>query len=380
MRQYTISVVLVVLVACAGMAQETPAQQLQAANAQFTEQCKARQWDAALATLDRMDVLADRAGLNLRGNLLYVRASVHALAGHKAQALAVARAAVAAGHTDYWQFLRDSDFDSLRGDAEFKAFMADLKVKYGPQQLAWDDKPAPPFSLTFDDPNTSAYRDMREEFAIDQVVAGARDDYERLKRLAAWTSRQWKHSPTQMASKSDPVTILREARQGGRFICMNYAVVLAGALRAYGMRARLLNLLPRDVETGSEAHTAVEAWVPQFKKWVLADAQYGIVAESDGVPLSGLELQTALASGRDVRCVVNSQACDEWQPFILRNAFYFKIRDNQRSFGGTATRQLVLVPKGAKEPHKFAGGNEDMYKGAVYTSNPESFYAAPDQH
>ncbi len=37
----------------------------------------------------------------------------------------------------------------------------------------------------------------------------------------------------------------------------------------------------------------------------------------------------------------------------------------------------MVVPKGAPAPRKFAGGNEEVFAGSVYTSNPDSFYAAP---
>jgi hypothetical protein len=74
---------------------------------------------------------------------------------------------------------------------------------------------------------------------------------------------------------------------------------------------------------------------------------------------------------------VGAAACAEWKPFILRNAYYFKIGDDQRSFHRNIQKQLVLVPKGAPNPRKFAGGNEDVFAGAIYTSNPETFYAPP---
>jgi len=74
---------------------------------------------------------------------------------------------------------------------------------------------------------------------------------------------------------------------------------------------------------------------------------------------------------------VGAAVCAEWKPFILRNAYYFKMGDDQRSFHRNMTRQLVLVPKGAPNPRKFAGGNEDVFFGAIYTSNPETFYVPP---
>ncbi|RPI97716.1 MAG: transglutaminase domain-containing protein, partial [Candidatus Aminicenantes bacterium] len=305
-------------------------------------------------------------------------ACVLSLAGQKTRAIAAIREAVASGYTDYAKIAGDSDFDPLRGEAEFRALLSDLKARYGPRPLAWDrGQSPPPFPVTYDDPQAPEFEELRREFALDNVVAGAKDDYERLRRLTAWVSSRWQHSPDQTASKTDPFTILREAQTGGRFICRDYAVVLAGVAGAFGMPARLLNLLPKDVETRSEAHSVAEVWLEQFHKWVLADGQYGSIGELDGEPLSGLELQAAFAEDKPVRCAVGAATCDEWKPFILRNSYYFKIGDDQRSFRRRVQKQLVLVPLGAPDPHKFAGGSEEVFAGAVYTSNPATFYSPP---
>ncbi len=47
------------------------------------------------------------------------------------------------------------------------------------------------------------------------------------------------------------------------------------------------------------------------------------------------------------------------------------------AFNRAFQSQPVLLPKGAPAPRKFAGGNEEVFASAVYTSNPVSFYAAP---
>jgi transglutaminase-like putative cysteine protease len=256
--------------------------------------------------------------------------------------------------------------------------LAQIKAKYGPKPLVWDrTRPAPEFPVLYDDPKAPQLLEMRREFAIDAVVAGAKNDYERLRLLARWVSSRWEHSSSQMASKSDPVTILREARKGGRFICREYAIVMAGVASAYGLPARVINLLPRDVETRSEAHSVAEVWLDDLKKWVLADGQFGAIGELDGIPLNGIELQAAFAEDRPVVSSAGAGMLAEWKPFILRNAFFFKTGNDQRAFEYRRTAQLVLVPNGAPNPKRFAGGNEEVFAGAVYTSNPDSFYAPP---
>lgn len=376
-----IIVVMLIALACAPLLAQKPGNEAQwtALNKELNRAYEKKDWAGAMSVLDRMIKLGDDTkNQENRGGVLYTKACVHALAGQKAKALAAIRQAVAAGFTDYSKYSSDTDFDSIREDAEFKSLLAEIKAKYGPAPLVWDrSQPAPLFPVLSDDPKIPQFLEMRREFAIDAVVAGAKDDYERLRRLVHWVSTRWEHSSDQMASKSDPLTILREAKKGGRFICREYAVVMAGVAAAYGMPARVVNLLPHDVETRSEAHSVAEVWLEGLGKWVLADGQYGNVAELDGVPLNAIEVQAALAADKKVVCSAGDGVYAEWKPFILRNAFFIKTGNDQRAFEHRTTAQLVLVPKGAPKPTKFAGGNEEVFAGSIYTSNPDSFYAPP---
>jgi hypothetical protein len=370
---------VVLLLSVVVLAQGSDDEQLQQANQKLRQQVAVKDYDGAIETVSRMLGIAGKSATKANiGQMLYVRACLNALAGHKTPAIVDSELAVKAGHDDYYQFASDSDLDSLRTARRFRALIAMLKQRNGPQILTWESAPpAAAFPLRFDDASADLYRTLRQEFAIDPVVAKAKNDHTKLEAIAVWTSAQWQHSPNQMANSRDPIGVLREARAGGRFICTDYAIVLAGVARAFGMKARVVNLLPRDVETRSEAHTLAEVWLPRWQKWVLADGQYGIIPEKDGVPLNAVELQAALVRDEPVKCRGNINRCREWKSFILRNLYYFKMADDQRSFHASTERQLVLVPKGAASPRKFAGGNEEIYKGAVYTSNPGIFYAAP---
>jgi hypothetical protein len=310
--------------------------------------------------------------------VLYNRACVSALQGLKSQGLADLRAAVAAGLLNYSLFAHDHDLDSLRDNREFKLLLKEIKIRSHLNPLSWvRSSQEPPYQLTFDPPEDPRLAEMRQEFHIDEAIADAASDYERLVKLTVWVSRQWAHSNTEMASSTDPRVILREGHKGGKFICTDYAIVTAAVARAYGFYARQVALLPYDIEKRTSAHQVAEIWLPQFSKWVLADGQYGIVGESNGKPLNGVELQAALASDARVTCLGNSGACDEWKDFILPNLFYFKIAADQRRFDSTGTSQLVLVPKGAPQPHKVNGGNENVFAGARYTSDPAVFYQSP---
>lgn len=350
-------------------------------NDELTRSYGQKDWPASLAVLDRMMKLADETkNGDVRGSIFYMKGCIQAQAGRKTLALEALRQALGAGFAEYDKYASDTDLDPLRGEPTFRALLAEIKAKYGPQPIEWDhSKPAPEFPVLYDDMNDPQFGEMRQEFAIDAVVAGATDSLERLRRLALWVSGRWEHSSDKMASKSDPLTILREAQKGGRFICREYAVVMAGVASAYGMPSRVVNLLPREVETRSEAHSVAEVWLKDLHKWVLADGQYGAVGELSGIPLNAIELRAAFFEDKPVVCSAGEKVLAEWKPFILRNAFYFKIYGNQKLFQRAHRPQLILVPKGSPEPHKFAGGNEELFADAIYTSNPDSFYAPPDR-
>lgn len=376
-----VTAVLLALVRFAIFGQQPPAQDdLVKANQEFVSRYKAAEYAEALEASAELLRLAKAAG-NERAVLgtLYNQACVLALMGRTDDALEALERAVDAGYADAVGMERDADFRSLRGEKGFHALVQRVRREHGPAPLVFDPgAEAPEFVHRFDDPRDERLVALRREFAIDDAVAGIDDPYERVKALTAWTHRQWEHSPTQMASKNDPVTILREARAGGRFICQNYAVVLAGAAEAMGFPARVVNLMPADVETRSEAHSLTEVWVESLGKWVLADGQFGLLAETDGVPLDARELQAAIASGAPaLGCTGAPDACDSWFRFLLPNMYYFKVARDQRRFDTNAPSQLVLTPKGAPAPKKFAGGNEGVFAGSLYTSNPSPFWAPP---
>ena len=58
---------------------------------------------------------------------LYDRACYHALFGRRDEAIRELRRAVEVGFNQYFAISRDPDMDSLRGDPEFEAILAEIK-------------------------------------------------------------------------------------------------------------------------------------------------------------------------------------------------------------------------------------------------------------
>lgn len=156
----------------------------------------------------------------------------------------------------------------------------------------------------FDHPRLKQFR---QEFKLDAVVAGAKSDFERITRLAAWSSRQWERGHLREAYPHwDALEILKrhpdQTPIGG--FCQQYNVVFLQACQSLGFTGRAVSLGSGDhgakIRSG---HEVVEIWSDDHKKWVYVDGQLARyhIDEKSGAPLSLWELrerQLALFRGK----------------------------------------------------------------------------------
>ncbi len=249
----------------------------------------------------------------------------------------------------------------------------------------WDhEEQIAPFKILMDDPNDPNMVQLRRQYDLDGVVRNAADGYERLRRVLAWVQKRWQHSGNNEPSKPDPLTILKEAAEGKRFRCVEYAIVVAGCIRSLGLPARVVGLRRPDVEIAESGagHVVAEVWLESFHKWVFVDGQWGAVVEKDGVPLNGMEFQDALArqaAGLKIRFVSGGDE-EEYLQWILPYLYYLSFNFDQRFYGKDREEQrymprrgqMMLVPKGAKRPTVFQ--RNTPIGNCTYTSNPAAFY------
>src|SRR5215207_9077051 len=195
---------------------------------------------------------------------------------------------------------------------------------------------------------------LREGYALGELVKGKLSDYQKVRAVSRWVRTRWEHNGSNMPEWPDPLSILEEAKQGKRFRCVEYSAVLAAALSAVGIPARVLSLLTEDVETreSGAAHVVAEAYLSDGKKWVMVDGQWDVIPTLKGKPLGAVEFQRALAKrekglGVDTFSDVKADGYFEWvAPYL----FYFITKFDSRYGVAASRKELVLVPVGAKEP------------------------------
>lgn len=234
---------------------------------------------------------------------------------------------------------------------------------------------APPFVWDCeDDPYLTALRTRSD---LDRFRRAT--DLETVRALTPWVAGLWEHSGSGRPSAADPLTILLEAKQGKRFRCVEYAIVLAGSLNALGIPARTVGLMRKDVETrfSGAGHVVVEAYLRDARTWVMVDPQWVAIPQDGTRPLHAVALQAALADGIPT-LALEGLPRDRWEAYsrwIAPYLYYYAVPLDARTAAPEGSdEQVLLVPAGAETPTRF---ERSQAFAATPVRSPTSLYAAP---
>ena len=198
-------------------------------------------------------------------------------------------------------------------------------------------------------------------------------------RIAQFAKSSFKHDGDSQPSASDPITILKEAQAGAKFRCVEYSHLAAWLMVAYGLEARTVNIMTRDVETKEygAGHVVVEFYEGKTHGWVMADIQAGVVARYNNTLQSALELRDSI----DDAVMENFGGSKFIEPEgmfggdykrWLKPYLYFVDRPQEFNFEYSADTKphYILVPSGDKPPKYF----QRTHKLDLVVTSPEVFY------
>jgi len=144
--------------------------------------------------------------------------------------------------------------------------------------------------MAYEDLRSPRAAEFRKKYKLDEALAGKTDEWDRILAIRHWVKSnieiEDKH-PTR--TRGDAFAIMDSAREGGKFHCGQFCVVLNAALNSCGYVSRRVYCGPGTKDKG--AHATNEVWVNKLAKWVMVDAKYDQHFEKDGLPLSALEIR-----------------------------------------------------------------------------------------
>ena len=157
--------------------------------------------------------------------------------------------------------------------------------------------------MDYGDPQAPRTAQVREEYRLDEVIAGHASEFAAQRALKRWVRSRWDHGWSLSFERvQDALDILREAERGEHFNCGFYNRVFVECARALGWVARPVAIgvqdvgFPRGLNVGNVGHSVPEIWSNEFRKWVILDPDLNVHYERDGLPLSALEIHDAWLS------------------------------------------------------------------------------------
>ncbi|MTK54100.1 transglutaminase-like domain-containing protein [Paludibacter sp.] len=255
--------------------------------------------------------------------------------------------------------------------------------------LSFDSVASPSVHLIYENNNQNSYLiQLHDKYRIDRLVKGAESDSERALKIIHWIHGLWKHDGYNAAEKKDALYILDKAEKGDNFRCVEFGIVTAACLNSIGLKARVLSLKVKDVETrlSGAGHVVAEVYLNDLKKWVLLDSQWDAMPILHGIPLNAVEFQKAITehySQLEISSLsgVSKRMYTSW---IYPYLYYFNCPlDNREGVDIDkltidGKKALMLVPLGAKNPTIFLAKYKLDY--CIYTHSLSDFYAPPSSH
>ncbi|HMN75273.1 MAG TPA: transglutaminase-like domain-containing protein [Burkholderiaceae bacterium] len=240
---------------------------------------------------------------------------------------------------------------------------------------------APPAKFLFGDAASPYLTRLRSEFGLDGIVsvASGEGDLERVRRVVHWASGLWEHDGGNVPARNDPLSILREAAEGKRFRCVEFSIVLAGALAALGYRSRTLSLMTADVETREfgAGHVVAEVQLPDCGTWVMLDAEFDAVPLVRQRPSNAVQLADALCFDPDAVEILSMsvKAQADYVGWIEPYLHYFSAALDNRYDVKRETGVVRVAPTGSSEPRVFQRVHP-LPAATLFTHHPCVLYPA----
>lgn len=243
-------------------------------------------------------------------------------------------------------------------------------------------------AIRYQEQHCEYLRQLKSKYPLDELLAGAKTDQEKVLRVLNWTHHQWQHDGNNAPKKNDALSILDEVQEGARFPCFAYAIVLRDQLTALGYKARTVYLKTADAATrkGSPGHVATEVFLKDINKWVFVDGQFNVMPSLHGKPLNAVELQQAISNAYNAFQLETSSSEPivskrNYVDFVYDYLFYLDTSldnryESDERYIVDGKRSMMLVPLGAEDlTHINFWDMAVDY--CVYTKSVQDFYADP---
>jgi hypothetical protein len=337
-------------------------------------------------------------------NAYYNLSCAYALLGQKNEAITYLDKSIKAGYLNYAHILEDTDFESIREEAGYKALVQSLRsigdYPYILKQAATyntNDKRVVP-TFTYQQASNPNLVTLRKTLNLDSI-AGKGNEVSKVINLMNWIHNLVPHD----GNHGNPVvknalSMINECKRDNRGLnCRGLATVLNECYLSMGIKSRFVTCLPKDsLGVDNDCHVINMVYINNLKKWIWIDPTFAAyVRDEKGLFLNLEEVRERLIANKPL--ILNpeanwnhkeSQTKEHYLDYYMSKNLYMlecpvnSEYDTETQAQGKKLEYIQLIPleyyKNSPDNKTTSTNNKSQVTYVKYaTNNPATFWAPP---
>jgi hypothetical protein len=219
---------------------------------------------------------------------------------------------------------------------------------------------------------------LRETYVLDGI-AGTGTDLEKSQKVLKWVHELIRHDGSRpLPSQRDAISLIEYAKSSGQGLnCRGLAIILSESLLSVGVKARYVELLPRDFS--SDSHVVTLAYLSELDQWIFLDPSYqAYFVDESGYYLDIAEMRVGLINDKvltaNKEINYNGGPVDVMYLHYLSKNLYRFASPQYSGFGidsSSEKKMIILNPMGNND------GRRNPFVKNQIIHNPTIFWAKP---
>ncbi|MBE6065392.1 hypothetical protein [Clostridium cochlearium] len=203
------------------------------------------------------------------------------------------------------------------------------------------------------DPNLQK---LKAKYDLDEVVKDSADELDKALNIMNWINHKMEFNKGSISTKEDAISILKQAENNSSFSDREFSIVFSQCASSLGLYVRKGEFRIKESQHNDKNpyYKVCEVWSSKYGKWVMLDVAGNTYMESEGKPLSAIEL---LNKGLDN---VNTKGVKNIEKYVKKMKPYmytYTIEIDNNIHGIPKSNSFVTyVPKGIMPEICIEGG------------------------
>lgn len=191
--------------------------------------------------------------------------------------------------------------------------------------------------------------ELNQRYKLADKVSDTKDELEKANKLKSWIYEKMEFSKGSNTTKEDALNILAEVQQVKKASDRDFAIVFSQAASAVGLYSRIGELRSKDEIKNTENMTfkVCEIWSDTYNKWFMIDVANGGYMESDGIPLSVIEI---IEKGIENVQIIGISAINKYLKEMKPLFYSYSIEIDNNIYGAKKSNAYITYLKTSEIP------------------------------